>query len=50
MHAGLISVVVPAYNRAATIAMTIDSVLAQTHADFESPPWYLRLCHARCVP
>lgn len=35
MHAGLISVVVPAYNRAATIATTIDSVLAQTHVDFE---------------
>lgn len=35
MSVGLISIVVPAYNRSATLATTIASVLAQTHAGFE---------------
>lgn len=30
-----VSVIVPLYNKRATIARTVDSILAQTHADFE---------------
>ena len=35
MHDGLVSVVVPTYNRAYCLSRTIDSVRAQTHHDWE---------------
>lgn len=35
MHAGLVSVVIPAYNAAWCVARAIDSVLAQTYARYE---------------
>lgn len=31
----MFSIIVPLYNKAATIASTIESVLQQTYADFE---------------
>ena len=35
MTAGLVSVVIPTFNRAYCLAATLDSVLAQTHSDIE---------------
>ena len=35
----LLSLVIPVYNRAAYLPYVIESILAQTHADFELLVW-----------